>query len=95
MIEKMTKYSFILLSGEEKDFLSRLQELGMLDITRSVKPVDSHSSEILSEAESYQRLMTELGKVEIPEGTVPSYPEKDIVEAAQEALFHPRASATA
>ncbi len=86
MIEKMTKYSFILLSGEEKDFLSRLQELGMLDITRSVKPVDSHSSEILSEAESYQRLMTELGKVEIPEGTVASYPEKDIVEAAQEAL---------
>ena len=28
MIEKMTKYSFILLSGKTEEFLRRLQELG-------------------------------------------------------------------
>lgn len=44
MIDKMTKYSFILLSGESEEFLSKLQELGLVDITRSVKPVDDESS---------------------------------------------------
>ncbi len=44
MIDKMTKYSFILLSGESEDFLGKLQELGLVDITRSIKPVDEASS---------------------------------------------------
>ena len=35
MIEKMTKYSFVLLDAGKEDFLSRLQELGLVDITRS------------------------------------------------------------
>ena len=50
MITKMTKYSFILLSGEKEDFLEQLQELGVVDITRSVKPVDQDSSEMLAKA---------------------------------------------
>ena len=47
MIDKMTKYSFILLRGEEADFLARLQELGVVDITRSAKPVDEKSAGML------------------------------------------------
>ena len=43
MITKMTKYSFILLSGEKEGFLEQLQELGVVDISRSVKPVDQDS----------------------------------------------------
>ena len=86
MIEKMTKYSFILLNGEEKDFLSRLQELGLLDITRSVKPVDNQSSGLLARAETYRRLMTELEKVFIPEETVPVPPGEDIAGEAEKAL---------
>ena len=35
MIEKMTRYNFILLGGEEEKFLADLQELGVVDITRS------------------------------------------------------------
>ena len=35
MIEKMTKYSFILLSGKTEEFLRRLQQLGLVDIARS------------------------------------------------------------
>ena len=50
MITKMTKYSFILLSGEKDGFLEQLQELGVVDITRSVKPVDQDSSEMLAKA---------------------------------------------
>ena len=86
MIEKMTKYSFILLNGGEKDFLSRLQELGLLDITRSVKPVDNQSSGLLARAETYRRLMTELEKVFIPEETVPVPPGEDIAGEAEKAL---------
>ena len=50
MIIRMTKYSFILLSGEKDGFLEQLQELGVVDITRSVKPVDQDSSEMLAKA---------------------------------------------
>ena len=47
MIEQMTKYSFILLSADKDEFLEKLQELGVVDITRSTKPVDSTSLSIL------------------------------------------------
>ena len=50
MITKMTKYSFILLTGEKEGFLEQLQELGVVDISRSVKPVDQDSSEMLAKA---------------------------------------------
>ena len=35
MIEKMTRYSFVLLSGEAEKFLKDLEGLGVVDITRS------------------------------------------------------------
>ena len=47
MIEKMTKYSFILLSCDTEEFLLQLQSTGMMDITRSRKPVDEKSSALL------------------------------------------------
>ncbi len=47
MIEKMTRYDFILLSGYKDDFISELKSLGVMDITRSSKPVDEHSRELL------------------------------------------------
>ena len=47
MIEKMTKYSFILLKGEEEKFLEQLRELGVVDIKRSSVPVDERSTELL------------------------------------------------
>ncbi len=33
MIVKMTKYTFVVLAGRKDDFLERLQELGMVDVT--------------------------------------------------------------
>ena len=47
MINKMTQYSFILLHGDKEDFLSGLQQLGVVDITRSTKPVDAFSQSLL------------------------------------------------
>lgn len=49
MIIPMTKYSFILLNADKEQFLARLQELGVVDITRSSKPVDEASRRILSD----------------------------------------------
>ena len=47
MIAKMTQYSFILLHGDKESFLSGLQQLGVVDITRSTKPVDAFSQSLL------------------------------------------------
>ena len=55
MIAKMTQYSFILLHGDKEDFLTRLQELGVVDITRSAKPVDTFSQSLLDNIETVRR----------------------------------------
>lgn len=60
MISKMTKYSFILLSDEAKIFLKKIQALGLVDITRSAKPVDEHSAALLSSIEAYKKASTKL-----------------------------------
>ena len=60
MIEKMTKYSFILLSGKTEEFLRRLQELGLVDITRSSKPVDERSAALLSMTNELKKAASKL-----------------------------------
>ena len=57
MISKMTKYSFILLTGEKEGFLEQLQELGVVDISRSVKPIDSDSSVMFHKAERAKKVL--------------------------------------
>lgn len=49
MIEKMDKYSWILLSSDKDSFIDFLSSLGVVDITRSSKPVDSHSERLLND----------------------------------------------
>ena len=46
MIEKMTRYDFILPASAKDGFLEKLASLGVMDITRSLKPVDAHSSQL-------------------------------------------------
>ena len=55
------KYSFILLSGETEGFLEKLQELGVVDVTRSVKPVDDCSAAMLDTVVSDKKV---IGKLE-------------------------------
>lgn len=67
MIDRMTRYSFILLSGEEGPFLERLQETGLVDITRSVKPVDDESQQLLDRAGKLHSLAEAIMKADVPE----------------------------
>ena len=55
MITKMTKYTFLLLRSDTDAFLHEIQELGVLDITRSRKPVDAASARLFREAEDIRR----------------------------------------
>ncbi len=64
MITKMTKYSFILLTGEKEGFLEQLQELGVVDISRSVKPVDQDSSVMFHKAERAKKAVEFLESID-------------------------------
>ena len=82
MINKMTQYSFILLQGDKEKFLSDLQQLGVVDITRSFKPVDDASNQLLLKAESLKDAVAFLGsqdfhRVRIGTGPVPE--ERDLI----------------
>ncbi len=61
MIEKMTRYDFILLSGRKEAFLDSLCELGVMDIQHSSKPVDARSEGMLSRLEA---LRAEIRRIE-------------------------------
>ena len=77
MITKMTKYSMILLSGDLESFMSGIQQLGMVDITRSSASTDESSRQMAtlisrckSAMESMKLLLKEnpdIGKEDHPE----------------------------
>lgn len=60
----MTKYDFILMSGDIEDFLKKLQSVGVVDVTRSAKPIDENSEKIFSRAEMLRKALTILKGVE-------------------------------
>ena len=82
MIASMTKYSFILLSGRQGDLLEQLQQIGLVDITRSSKPMDDKSRELMSEVDLTNGLIQGLQKIQVPEGTKPEFIDGDIVRLA-------------
>ena len=69
MITKMTKYSFVLLTGEKEGFLEQLQELGVVDISRSVKPIDSDSSLMFHKAERAKKVLEFLEGIDYSKDT--------------------------
>ena len=82
MIASMTKYSFVLLNGTQEELLTSLQEIGLVDITRSIKPIDEASQNLKAEIELLDGLINGLRKADIPEGTVPEFIDGDIVRLA-------------
>ena len=82
MIERMTKYSFILLNGTQDALLENLQQLGLVDITRSDKVLDEKGQKLLAEADLTSGLIQGLEKAEVPEGTEPEAIDGDIVRLA-------------
>ena len=95
MVDKMIKYSFILLSEETDGFLNRLQELGVVDVTRSAKPIDEHSAAMLDSAANAKRIIGKLesinytndeNKKAIELAYARATADKDMVGGAQKAL---------
>ena len=86
MIAPMTKYSFILLSGMQDSLMDTLQETGLVDISRSSKPVDDRSRELVAEIELLDGLIKGLEKAEVPEGTEPEYIDGDIENCQQQTV---------
>ena len=82
MIASMTKYSFILLNGTQNDLLETLQGIGLVDITRSAKPMNDKSREMLAEIVLIDGLIQGLEKAVVPEGTRPETIDGDIVRLA-------------
>ena len=82
MIASMTKYSFILLNGEQNDLLEKIQELGLVDITRSTKPVDDVSQRLSGEIDLLDGLIQGLNNAQVPEDITPEYIDGDIVRLA-------------
>lgn len=77
----MTKYDFILLSGDMDDFLKKLQAAGVVDITRSMKPIDDKSETLSQHAETLRRALSLLKGVEEsrPETLKSVNPADDVV----------------
>ena len=59
----MLKYDFILLSGDMEGFLKKLQSLGVVDITRSTKPIDDCSEQLSARADMLRRSLTALKEI--------------------------------
>lgn len=73
MVNEMTKYAFILLAGDQEAFLKRLQALGVVDVTRSMKPVDDRSQAMLARITDIRRAVALLEAAEgAPAGPVAS-----------------------
>mgnify|MGYP002856259227 CR=1 FL=1 len=77
MITKMTKYTFLLLHSDTEDFLQEIQDLGVLDITRSRKPVDAASGHLYREAETLRKEIETVARCDFSrDGTHRSLTEK-------------------
>lgn len=64
MIDRMTKYFFILLSGETEGFLKKLETLGLVDVTRSTKPVDEKSAALFASTGELQKAISKLSGID-------------------------------
>ena len=60
MIEKMSKYSFVLLSSGKEEFLRDIQGLGVVDITRSEKSMDDRSGDLLASIAQLKKQIAEI-----------------------------------
>jgi len=77
------KYSFILLSGETEDFLNRIQEVGVVDVTRSAKPIDELSAGMLDGAAATKRIILKLEGIDYEKDAA----KEKIAQAAEGAVL--------
>ena len=63
MIKKMTKYSFVVFHREVEAFLQKLQEIGVVDVTRQKRAIDSYSMEKFEEIARYNAAASALKRI--------------------------------
>ena len=71
MITKMTKYSFVLLRTNTPEFLAHIQELGMVDINREDKPVDTQSKDWSDRIQQFKQCIAQLQSLTPPAEPIP------------------------
>jgi len=67
MIVPMIKYDMVLYHRDTEQFLGRLQDLGVVDVRRSNRPVNAHSASLLEEINRYNAACKLLDKVKTDE----------------------------
>ena len=65
MIVKMTKYSILLLTDRKESALEKIQRIGLMDITRSSKPIDKTSEAMLEGISASRRTMDILSSIDL------------------------------
>ena len=82
----MTKYDFILLSGDMESFLEKLQSVGVVDITRSTKPIDETSEKLSLQADIMRRAQLTLKNVKPADmsGEAPKEVAAEVMETQNE-----------
>ncbi|MBR5183271.1 MAG: hypothetical protein IKW15_02220, partial [Bacteroidales bacterium] len=63
MIKKMTKYSFVVFHKEVEAFLQKLQEIGVVDVTRQKRAIDTYSMEKFEEIAKYNAAASALKRI--------------------------------
>ena len=86
MVTEMTKYDFILMSGDADAFLEKLQKVGVMDITRSSKPVDENSEKLSCKVDICRNAIAALTEVQPAEFAEKSYGDLavDVLETVKE-----------
>ncbi len=86
MVTEMTKYDFILMSGDADAFLEKLQAVGVMDITRSRKPIDDKSEKLSARADIYRKSLAQLKNIEKADdpGQKPSDFAVEVLETVKE-----------
>lgn len=80
MIKKMTKYSFVIFYKDVEGFLKGLQNLGVMDITRKNKPVDSDSRDLFDKIAKCKALISSLKQVK-------AKAEKEKIKISTDSVF--------
>lgn len=74
MIEKMNKYSFVVLASKRDEFLDRLQQLGLVDVTTTGWEPSEADRQLLGTVERYNEAIGTLKKMSAVEGFVKGKP---------------------
>ena len=65
MIVKMLRYDLVLLKQQSEDFIERLRELGLVDITTTGWEPQEKDRQLLVEIDQYQKALDKLAKINV------------------------------